>query len=554
MASEVLYRRNNGRFGERIMNNKAKRILCMLVSILMMLTFCSCDQNALNREKAINTKGFTVSDAPGVYYEIFVGGFSDSDGDGMGDLMGIVNRMDYLNDGDPLSGKSLGVEGLWLMPVMKAGSYHKYDVIDYYEIDDDYGTMEDFTKLISACDERGVDVIIDLVLNHTSEYNQWFLDLKSAITEGDTSSRYLDWYCITTDASKGWHKLAQDPDGLQYYYEGNFSPSMPELNMDEPEVLEEIENIVKFWLDKGVKGFRLDAVKYVYLDDDNRNIAFWKWFSDTCKKYDEDVFLVGEDWSGETHIYEYYEALDCFDFGMATSAGEVALTVNGTYSVNDFVGYLCNYRSKVIESNPDAVLKPFISNHDMDRAAGYLSVKEGKMQMAANLYMLTSGTPFIYYGEEIGMKGSKGTSSTDANRRLAMLWGDDDTVTDPVGSTYDPTLQKNGTVSDQIKDRNSLYTYYKKLIALRRSNVEIIMGDYTALNFDGYTLFGGFITKYEGVTKGVFHNLWDESVEIDLSKYTDITFSEICGYIGQGKAELSGTVLTLAPMTSVILK
>jgi glycosidase len=414
--------------------------------------------------------------------------------------------------------------------------------------------MEDFEQLIAACDDRGVDVIIDLVLNHTSEYNQWFLDLKSAISEGDMSSKYLDWYCITTDASKGWHKLAQDPEGLQYYYEGNFSPSMPELNMDEPEVLEEIESIVQFWLGKGVKGFRLDAVKYVYLDDDDKNVAFWKWFSDTCKKYDEDVFLVGEDWSTESHIYEYYEALDCFDFGMATSAGEVALTVNGTYSVNDFVEYLCNYKSEVEAVNPDAVLKPFISNHDMDRCSGYLSVKEGMMHMAANLYMLTSGTPFMYYGEEIGIKGSRGTSSTDANRRLAMLWGDDDTVTDPVGTTYDPELQKNGTVSDQVKDRNSLYTYYKKLIALRRSNIEIAMGDYTPLNFEGYTLFGGFITEYEGITKGVFHNLWDEPVTIDLSKYTDVSFSEIAGYIGQGEAVLEGTILTLDAMTSVILK
>ena len=151
------------------------------MSIVMMLTLYSCNRDVLQGERPIDTTNLTVSDVPGVYYEIFVGGFSDSDGDGMGDLMGIVNRLDYLNDGDPLSGKSLGIEGIWLMPIMKAGSYHKYDVIDYYKIDKDYGTMEDFEQLITSCNERGIDVIIDLVLNHTSDYNPWFLELKNAI-------------------------------------------------------------------------------------------------------------------------------------------------------------------------------------------------------------------------------------------------------------------------------------------------------------------------------------------------------------------------------------
>ncbi|NLF36225.1 MAG: alpha-amylase, partial [Clostridiaceae bacterium] len=261
------------------MKTITKKILCIFVSILMMLTFTSCSSNALRGEKAIKIDELPDIDVPGVYYEIFVGGFSDSDEDGTGDIKGIINRIDYLNDGDPLSGKSLGIEGIWLMPIMQAGSYHKYDVIDYYSIDLNYGTMEDFEQLISVCDDKGIDIIIDLVLNHTSEYNRWFLDLKNAIKEGDKDNKYMDWYSITTDSSKGWHKLAEDPDGVQYYYEGNFSPSMPELNMDNQEVLDEIDNIVKFWLEKGVKGFRLDAVKYVYLSNDIKNIEFWKWFA-----------------------------------------------------------------------------------------------------------------------------------------------------------------------------------------------------------------------------------------------------------------------------------
>ena len=539
-----------------MMKNITKKILCILLSILILLTLVSCSTDALRGEKAIKIEQMPADNIPGVYYEIFVGGFSDSNKDGTGDIQGIINRIDYLNDGNPLSGKSLGIDGIWLMPIMQAGSYHKYDTVDYYSIDYNYGTMKDFENLIAVCNEKGIDVIIDLVLNHTSEYNKWFTQLKKAIKEGDKDNKYLDWYSITTDSSKGWHKLATDPDGVDYFYEGNFSPSMPELNMDNKEVLDEIENIVKFWLGKGVKGFRLDAVKYVYLNDDTRNIEFWKWFADTCKKYDEDVFLVAENWSGNTSIIDYYAALDCFDFGMSGSAGQVALTVNGIFNLNDFVKNICRYKENVEKSNPDAVLKPFISNHDMDRCAGYLPVKEYRMHMAANMYILTSGNPFMYYGEEIGMYGSRATSSTDANRRLAMLWGDNDTVKDPPGTTFPAERQVNGTVKKQVKRADSLYTHYKKLLALRKANPEIAVGHYTPLYFEGYNLFGGFLVEHNNVVKGVFHNLSDKPITIDLSPYLNAgtSFNSISGYIGQGKASIKKNTLTLDGMTSVILK
>ena len=266
------------------------------------------------------------------------------------------------------------------------------------------------------------------------------------------------------------------------------------------------------------------------------------------------MFSLSENWSNTTSIYEYYEALDCFDFDMAGSGGDVALTVNGIFNLNDYVRNICRYKENVEKSNPDAILKPFISNHDMDRSAGYLSVKENRMHMAANLYMLSSGNPFMYYGEEIGMYGSRATSSTDANRRLAMLWGDKDTVQDPPGTTFPAERQINGTVKQQIKQHDSLYTYYKKLIALRKANPEIAVGDYIPLKFEGYNLFGGFLVQYENVTKGIFHNLSNEPITIDLSTYTDIKFDSISGYIGQGKARLNGNILTLDGLTSVILK
>ncbi|MCB9498688.1 MAG: alpha amylase [Bacillales bacterium] len=490
-----------------------------------------------------------------VYYEIFVGAYSDSDGDGIGDINGLINRLDYLNDGDPSSGKSLGVDGIWLMPIMKAGSYHKYDVIDYMSVDSSYGTNEDMINLVNECNDRNMHVIIDLVLNHTSTLNAWFKTASKAISEGDYSNKYISYYSIVTEdqeeTGKTYYALSNG-----YYYEANFDRSMPELNLDNEDVKAEISEIIRYWMeDVGVYGFRLDAVKYFYLGDDAKNIEFLKWVDSECQKYSDDYYLVGEDWSNDGEIASYYEAISCFDFGMSGSDGAITSCAKQYESVNSYVSYLSQYRNSVEIVNPDAILTPFISNHDMNRAAGYLSIKEGEMQMAANLYILTYGTPFIYYGEEIGMKGSRGTENTDANRRLAMLWGDNDTVEDPVGATYDSSLQTNGTVKEQKKDKTSLYNYYKKLLIIRKCNPEIALGEYTALNFANYTTFGGFLSTYEGRTVGVFHNTsYSTTLTIDLSKGTDFNFTFIAAVIGSGDATLSGSILTIAPHTSVILR
>ena len=152
------------------------------------------------------------------------------------------------------------------------------------------------------------------------------------------------------------------------------------------------------------------------------------------------------------------------------------------------------------------------------------------------------------------MKGSRGTENTDANRRLAMLWGDRDSVKNPIGSTYDIDRQTNGTVKDQLKEASSLYNYYKKIILLREANPEIARGMYTPLDFDGYTTFGGFLSTYQNSTVGVFHNTGMTEIEIDLSLYTDFDFNEVRGYAGEGTAKIEGTVLIISPLTSVIIK
>jgi glycosidase len=193
----------------------------------------------------------------------------------------------------------------------------------------------------------------------------------------------------------------------------------------------------------------------------------------------------------------------------------------------------------------------FLSNHDMDRIGGTF-ILENNMRMAANLFLLSPGSPMMYYGEEIGMRGSRGGEMTDANRRLAMLWGDDDYIRDPVGSTYPEKNQIQTTALDQMADENSLYSYYCDLIAFRHENPAIARGMYTAVSCSKN--LGGFTIDYEGEVWGLFHNNGTEELTYDLSKLEGCAFAEVCGFIGMGSAKLEGTVLTVGPQTSVILK
>ena len=155
------------------------------------------------------------------FYEIFTSSFSDTNGDGIGDLKGITNRLDYLNDGDVNSGKSLGVQGIWLTPIFQSPSYHKYDVSDYYKIDSSFGKLEDLKNLLDQCHKRNVKLILDLVLNHTSVNNSWFIEFKRAHTNNDESSVYYNFYEWYTETPPG--HTSRVISGTHHYYECNFS-------------------------------------------------------------------------------------------------------------------------------------------------------------------------------------------------------------------------------------------------------------------------------------------------------------------------------------------
>ena len=493
---------------------------------------------------------YKVTDNDRVFYEIFVGSFADSDGDGIGDLRGIINKFEYLNDGDPNSGRSLGIEGIWLTPIFQSPSYHKYDVTDYYTIDPKFGSQKDLDDLIALCHSRGVKIILDMVINHTAKDCAWFKAFTEAHKKNDTADPYYNFYSYYTkgqNAPSGRAFAALS--GTDVYYECNFYDGMPELNFDEPAVREEVLKISRYYLDRKIDGFRYDAAKYVYYGDHKSSVAYWEEYLNTLRAEYPGLYTVAEVWDGDGVTNLYYPATNCFNFTVAQVEGLIAETAKQG-NAGEYAKYVEKYLATIENTNPDAMYLPFLTNHDMDRIAGALTVASGNMQMAANLYILGPGSPFLYYGEELGMRGSRGGANTDANRRLAMLWGDGNPVKDPTGADYSKDKQIKDTVKEQKADEYSLYNYYKKLIMIRKSNPAIARGEYTAVSIEGSKV-GGFTATLDGTTVLVLHNPSRSAQTIDLSSMGD--FATLRAIIGLGTAELTGSTLTLDGQTSAVL-
>lgn len=494
-----------------------------------------------------------IDDNYRVFYQIFPISYSDSNKDGKGDLKGIINRLDYLNDGDVNSGKSLGIQGIWLNPIFSSPSYHKYDVTDYYKIDKTFGSMKDLQKLIEECHNRNIILILDLVINHTSSQNTWFKEFCKAHINKKTNSKYYNYYEWTTTPQSG-HQYELVPNTKDCYYEANFSPSMPELNFDNEDVYNEMVNVAKYYIDLGIDGFRFDAAKYIYFNNHTKSIAFWKRYIKEIEDYtkatkNKKLYTVAEVYDTDTVSIPYNEALNTFDFGVADLSGKISSAAKGG-NASTFTEYVTSYVSSIKAKNSNAMMIPFITNHDMNRSAGFLDVSTGEAFVAANLNLLCPGSPYIYYGEEIGMKGAR-ANNTDQNRRLAMLWGDLDTIKDPKGSTYDAKYQINGTVREQIDRKSSLLTHYRHLIQLRNKYKGIGRGTYTSLSISNK--LGGFKVEYNQETIAIIHNTTTDKLSVDISTL-GYSYTELKEIIGLGNATLNGTTLTIDGQTSIILK
>lgn len=486
------------------------------------------------------------------YYEIFVHSFYDSDGDGIGDINGVTKKLDYIKD--------MGFNGIWLMPVFSSPSYHKYDTVDYYTVDPEYGTNEDLKNLINECHKNGIRVIIDLAINHTSSKHPWFTEASKylrSLPEGGqpdaNECKYVDYYNFSKE------KLSNDYYNIlsgTWFYEGVFWSEMPDLNLKSDAVRKEIEDIAKFWLDLGIDGFRMDAAVHYEESDIAFNTEVLNWFYSYCKGINPDVYMVSEVWSGQSEIANYYksETPSFFNFAAAGAEGKLIKTGRGTAKAESFVKFMISCQEEYGANYPEYIDAPFITNHDMPRVANNLMSNPNDMKMTCGLMMTMNGSPFVYYGEEIGMS-SKGDK--DENKRLPMIWqttAGEGTTKAPEGA--DSAIEsKFPCVEEQLVDNNSILNYYKRAIRLRNENPEIARGKVEVIDelCEGHQ---AVITKtYNDSMIAICYNTSSEPITVNLSG-TSIEDYSIQGYltIDNSKIVKENTSITLPGKSICVLK
>ncbi|HSS47587.1 MAG TPA: alpha-amylase family glycosyl hydrolase [Thermoanaerobaculia bacterium] len=456
-----------------------------------------------------------------VFYEVFVRSFADSDGDGIGDLNGLAGKLDYLKD--------LGVDALWLMPIFVSPSYHGYDTIDYEKIEPGYGTGEDFDRFVAAAHKRGIRVILDLVVNHSSNQHPWFIDSASS-----PRSAHRNWYVWRGDDpgwtqpfgdSRGgptWHR--NDKDG-QYFY-GIFWAGMPDLNYSEPAVRQEMERIAVHWLAKGVDGFRLDATRHLFANgpgeqqnNQPETHAYLKELAAAVRKAKPQAVMVGENWvDTEELIVPYFGSTDQvaggdelpmnFDFPLAK---EIVSGVNAGEAAG--IGARLE---EVNESYPPGVIDtPFLTNHDQTRLATQLGKDAAKQRLAAAILLTLPGAPFLYYGEELGLLN--GTGGADPFKRTPMPW--DGTAgagfTTAARPWFDFAPGRDTTnVASETGDPASLLSHYRRLIRLRHSSPALMKGTLTVLSpTKSSTRVLAFVRETGGERVLVLHNLGTTDVQ-----------------------------------------
>ncbi len=436
-----------------------------------------------------------------VFYEVFVRSFKDSNGDGRGDLQGLIDKLDYLNDGDPNTSTDLGITGIWLMPIQQSPSYHGYDVSDYMTVEQDYGNNPKFIEFMQAAHARGIKVIIDMVMNHSSDQHPWFVSSKNP------TSDKRDWY-IWEDNNPGtpgpfentpWHGYNGD------WYYGAFFGGMPDLNFYNPEVHEAFEEITEFWLnDMGVDGFRLDAVKFLHengsvTQNTPETIAYWQEFRAFYKSVKPDAFAVGEAWDLTPIAAQYVNnnGLDyCFEFELADSILN-GLTSGSATDLNDQM-------EEVMKAYPFLQFGTILGNHDTNRVMSVFNNDMAKMKAASALLLTLPGIPYIYYGEEIGMTGMK----PDPNLRTPMQWAG---TTGAGFTSGTPWMAVNAdyttkNVAAQQANETSLWHHYRDLINIRQDEVALTKGTFKAVSASSSAVFA-FLRQYEGENVLVVANM-----------------------------------------------
>lgn len=477
-----------------------------------------------------------------ITYQLLVYSFADSDGDGCGDFKGIVSKLDYLDE--------LGVSALWLSPIHPSASYHGYDVIDYSAVNPQFGTMDDFRNLVEESHRHGIKIYLDYVLNHSSTENEWFLQAKES-----ADSPYRDYYIfsenpkediadgnismISTQGASGYVASEWFSCGESFFHSHFQTDWFADLNYGPAETAESspafkaVVDAAKVWIDAGIDGFRLDAVKHIYHNGtSNENPVFLKKFYDAVNEYyrqshSSDFYMVGENFSEASVVAPYYAGLPAmFDFSFWWRTSEALNNGSGS----DFASKILSNRERCRAVNPAFIDATKLSNHDEDRAITTLGGDSRKAKMAASFLMTSAGSPYIYYGEELGVSGSK--SGGDENVRKNMNWGN---------------------VQSQKNDSGSMLNHYLTQTALRNSFKALAQGEMSIFEGPIPKSVAAWYMECEGQKLLVMHNVGTSLVSImvnaDLSKPV---FAD--GYIAVKRNGADGNTLMMEGLTSVIFE
>ncbi len=485
-----------------------------------------------------------------VFYEIYPRSFADSNNDGVGDLRGIASKLDYLKD--------LGVDAIWISPCFPSPQVDfGYDVSDYENIDPMYGTLADFDFLASEAKKRNIHIILDFVVNHTSDQHKWFLASKSSRT-----SPYRDWYIWRDGKGPGqppnnWVSIFGgsawqfDPTTNQYYYH-IFYPQQPDLNWRIPAVKDAMFDVTRWWYKRGVTGFRLDAVDTLFEDPNLKDNPILKQgknaFGDPFEqnKYNSklpevhdilrglrqvaneyDAVLIGETWTADVaELNQYY----------GKGNNELQLPMDFLFTMVNKLSP-AEFRKQIAAVDAASGWPTFvISNHDIVRS--YDRYGDGKhndqiAKLTAALYLTLRGTPIMYYGEEIGMKTTPPTRQEDVKdpigrkgwptekgrdgERTPMQWDDGENAGFTKGTAWlpVPSTYKTHNVADESRDPDSILEFYKSVLKLRHTNSALLNGDYKAINESNANVLS-YLRVYKDQAVVVSLNMTDAPQNIQL--------------------------------------
>ena len=533
-----------------------------------------------------------------VVYQVYPRSFMDENNDGMGDLAGIISKLDYL--------KKLGINVIWLSPVFKSPmDDNGYDISDYQDIASEFGTLEEMDKLIAEAAKRDISIIMDLVVNHTSDEHQWFSESKKSI---DNPYRdYYIWRKPQADGSapndfhsyfggSGWEF---DANTGEYYFH-QFTKKQPDLNWDNPKVQEAVHKMMNWWLDRGIGGFRMDVIDLIGKEVDKQVMTNGPRLHPLIQEMnkatfgDRDVLTVGESWSATPEIAKLYSDPARKELSMVFQFEHITITFDPhegkwkprAFDLVEFKQVISKWQIELADCGWNSL---FWNNHDLPRAVskygdpGRYRVQSAKM-LATALHFL-KGSPYIYQGEEIGMTNvqfdaiddyqdvetlnlykeriAAGVSHEEMmagiyengrdNARTPMHWDN----TDNAGfSKSKPWLKVNPNypeinVASALNDPDSIFYHYQKLIELRKSREVMVYGNYSPL-FEQHTQVFAYQRCLNNVQVVVINNFTNEPVQLALPESLQGLKGQclICNY--EQRTELTD-VLCLAPYESFAL-